>query len=331
MNTLAVQGGVGLLSYLSIFIIAGWGVWRARQRGLDIHVAVIGIAFLAAHLVGNITVFENPTSYLYFMFWLALLNANIWKREATVSTGDKPITWAGVGGVAVFCLLWIFIFNIQPAKANKMTLGVIRELNQKPTTAIVSMNKALAFASPHIDDIRSDLARTVVQVLSNKDIANKLSKDAAIALWQSAYDNLSKNLVLHPMDIRNQLALASLAQMGYSFTGDGKYITASEDLLEESLRLSPRRQQIIYSLATLKSNLGKNGDAELLLQGSIKDNPKIEEGYWRLAYLYSLTGNKVQANEVITVAEQNGVVWSEQGRAVISQIKSPEIKVNIVK
>jgi O-antigen ligase len=62
VNTMAVQGIVGIISYLAVFIVGAASLYLAfKKQGLNYHLAVMGAAFLAAHLVGNITVFENPT------------------------------------------------------------------------------------------------------------------------------------------------------------------------------------------------------------------------------------------------------------------------------
>ena len=77
MNTLAVQGAFGLLTYLAMFGTVVFMLYRGYRRGLDHHIVAVGVAFLAAHLAQNVFVFENPTSYLYFFFFLAFLNSQV--------------------------------------------------------------------------------------------------------------------------------------------------------------------------------------------------------------------------------------------------------------
>lgn len=325
VNTLAVQGAVGLLAYLAIFGLGISSLIVARRKNkLELHVAVVGSAFLIAHLVGNITVFENPTSYLYFMVWLAMVNSlsvrsGEQKKESAIFVPDKKIGYGAIGTVGAVCLLFVFVFNIQPSRANQMTLGALKALYANPVTGIIEMKSALNFASPHIDDIRSDLGRTVGQLLTQDNI-KKMGVDRAKEMFDLVYINLQKNLVLHPFDIRNHLTLSQLAQTGAQLNNNSKYVLESIGYLEEALKLSPRRQQIIYSLAGTYGMVGNIDKAEKLLEGAISDNPRISESYWRLAYLYKIVGKVEKAKEVVALAEKNGVVWDAQGRQVVEQI-----------
>lgn len=327
MNTLAVQGAVGLLTYLAIFGLGISSLVIARRKNkLELHIVVVGSAFLVAHLVGNITVFENPTSYLYFMLWLAMVNSlsvrsGEQKKDQSVFVPDKKIGYGAIGAVGVVCLLFVFVFNIQPSRANQMTLGALKALYANPVTGIIEMKSALNFASPHIDDIRSDLGRTVGQLLTQDNI-KKMGTDRAKEMFDLAYTNLQKNITLHPLDIRNHLTLAQLAQSGVQLTGNTKYIAEAINYLEEALKLSPRRQQIIYSLAGMYGSVGNTDKAVKLLEGAISDDLHIGESYWRLAYMYNIIGKSDKAKEVIVLAEKNGVIWDEQGKSVVGQILS---------
>ena len=199
-----------------------------------------------------------------------------------------------------------------------MTLNAIRFLSQDPVAAVPAMKTALEFNSPHIDDIRADIGRTVAQALSS--LSEKLGKDRSNELLQLAYENLTKNLSLHPLDIRNQLTLSQLAQIGAMLNQNAKYVVAAEELMADALAKSPRRQQVIYSLSALKAQLGKNDEAIKLLDGTITDNSKIGESYWRLAYLYKMLGKMDKVREVLALATKNEVVWDENGQNMLSQI-----------
>ena len=90
--------------------------------------------------------------------------------------------------------------------------------------------------------------------------------------------------------------------------------------MADALAKSPRRQQVIYSLSALKAQLGKNDEAIKLLDGTITDNSKIGESYWRLAYLYKMLGKMDKVREVLALATKNEVVWDENGQNMLSQI-----------
>jgi O-antigen ligase len=330
VNTLAVQGTVGLITYLLMFAAAFTVIIVAKRRKtLDMHVAVIGAGFLIAHLVQDVTVFENPTSYLYFMFWLAMISGLSARKEEPVPVknnnqnfvADKKVGMGGVATAGVVFLLLIFIFNIQPARANMQTLEALKYLGNQPEVGLEIMKSALAFNSPHIDDIRSDLARTVSQVLTGN--SEKLGKEKSLEMFTIASDALKANITLHPYDIRNYLSLSQLSQVGYSLTGDTKYILDYGSYLETALTYSPKRQQIIYNIANFYLQIGKNDESIKFLEGTIKDDPMVTEGYWRLAYTYKLMGKMDKAKETLNLAAKNGVVFFPQEQSIIAEILGP--------
>ena len=125
------------------------------------------------------------------------------------------------------------------------TLDALKYLSNQPLVGIDIMKSALAFNSPHIDDIRSDLTRTVAQVLVNT--ADKLGKEKSMEMLNIALEAMRANVLLHPYDIRNYLTLSQLSQVGYSLTNDTRYIGEYGNYLETALAYSPKRQQIIYN------------------------------------------------------------------------------------
>ena len=321
MNTLAVQGTFGIIVYLSILILSGLFLFDAyKSNKIDKNILVIGVAFLVAHLVKNVTVFEDPTSYLYFMFWLAFITG-ITKIETDKQiVADKQI---GTGSLAItgfLVFIFIFILNIQPARANIKTLNALKMVNADPVVYLPEAQAALAFGSPHIDDIRSDIARTLAQVVSGG--STQLSKEKIDLVLETIMPELKKNLELHPYDIRNQLILSQLAQLRAVTDKDVRYLFEAETYLTDALSKSPNRQQLIYSLSSIKLSMGKTQESYALLEQALNGDPKIAESYWRLAYTYQITGQSQKAREVLNLSQQNGVVFSDQEKQIVAQIMS---------
>lgn len=322
MNTLAVQGALGILSYFGLFIVAIIMLTIAfRKKIIDAHVLALGSGFVIAHFVGNVTVFENITSYLYFMFWLAMINQLAMNKEQSAvekAPEDKKISAGIITAVGIIAVIIIFIFNIQPARANMKTLDAIKALSSDPVLGLEKMKTALYFGSPHIDDIRSDIARTAAQMLYS--YGQQLNQDVVKNICSLTYAELQKNTVLHPLDVRNFISLAQLAQYKAYLENNGLYLQESENYLKQALDASPRRQQVEYSLAMLYVQEQRYEEAIKLLEQTMNDDPKIGETYWRLAYVYKLSGDEAKAKRVLADAANSDVVFSEQDQATIAQI-----------
>lgn len=339
VNTMSVQGSFGILSYLAIFttaIILLIGAFKRKQ--IDCHIFIIGNAFLIAHLVQNVTVFENPTSYLYFMFWLAMVNRlsgyEKKSRENIQSIGesnqniknknqkpfDKPISYGLVAVIGALALILIIIFNIQPARANNLSLRTIKKLNNNPPQAIPLMKESFDFNSPHIDDIRADISRSALQIANS--YGQQLGPQITKEILDLAYDNLKKNLDLHPRDIRNQITLANIDQFRTRFFNDIQYFFSAEKLFENALSYSPTRQQILYALSSLKMEIDKPQDAIKLLEQAINDNSNIAESYWRLAYVYQILKDLKKAREILDLGLKNKAVFTDNDNSIIAQYLS---------
>jgi tetratricopeptide (TPR) repeat protein len=215
--------------------------------------------------------------------------------------------------VSLGCLILVFIFNIQPARANMRTLAAMSAMSQNPVLGVDVMKQALAFNSPHIDDIRSDLGRLGIQVIS------QLPADTPVVeeITKLVVDSLEKNIVLHPRDIRNYMLFSQIDQLRFAASNDARFVLDAERHLTEAIKYSPKRQQLIYLLASIQLQLGKRAEAIAAIEGAIADNPKIHESYWRLAYSYELTGDNSKAREIIDDALADGVEFDERGKEII--------------
>lgn len=320
-NTLATQGIVGIFLYVSLFAVAFIQLWRGYKGGaVDAHLFCIGTAFLFGHFVHNAVVFENPTSYLYFFFFLALINSQaVNYKLPTVNVGeigkrksDVSPALGVVAGIAVLFL--IYSTDINPARANMASLKVLNSL-QTGQMVVDTYKKTVEISSPHIDDIRADLVRGVVAIIPQ--YANAGFADKAKELYQLAYGESKKNLILHPLDIRTHLQLAQLIQHSVILLQEPtQSLGEAEAVLKDALVKSPKRQQIIYQLSILELQMGRPNEAAVLLEVAVADDPKIAEGWWRLALVYYEAGEKKKAQEVFQEAEKLGIVFGGVGKSV---------------
>lgn len=321
MNTLAVQGTVGLLTYLGLFAVVIGVLFRQWRAGnFSPHLASVGVAFLVAHLVQNIFVFENPTSYLFFIFFLALINSlAVYGKEESKSEREKGILVSNLWkyGTGTVVALFIFVTNVNPARAN---MGMLKAMSaiytgKDPVNAYQTVAR---IASPHIDDIRNDFARAVTQVAPNYIQAGQ--REMADILSRLAISELKKNRALHPYDLRVHVSESQLEQMRYEYFRSVDDVFEAEKTLEDALAKSPERQQIHFMLSVIKIILNKPDEAIALLRSSVDADQKVGESWWRLAYMYKQIGRLDDAGKVLEEARLKGVVYDIQGEAMVKEI-----------
>ncbi len=321
MNTLAVQGAFGLITYLGMFTTVILILWRRHREGkVDVQIASIGTAFLIAHLTQNVFVFEDPTSYLYFFFFLAFLDRAVvgfGPKAEEKAVGEQSISLGFSAFVMLLIGISIFATDVNPARANMSTLELLRSL-YTGVDPVGAFNATMAIPSPHVDDIRNDFARTVFSVLPQYVQSNRQAD--AKQLLNLAYDELRKNRALHPDDIRVHLQQAQLAEQGAVYLQQPALMLDAEQALIDALTKSPKRQQLQYTLASIEYELGHNDQAIALLKQSIDNDPKIGEGWWRLAYLYQSLHQLPQAVDVVRRARLSGAGFDDNALKIMNDI-----------
>jgi len=321
-NTLAVQGLVGLVAYLSMFVAAWYLIVRARKEGrLASGEAIILGSFLVAHFVSNFFIFENPTSYLYFFFTLALIYTTARHDPATATpatTGKVPSTlfWS----TAIVIALFIYATDINPGKANKQALATIRSLITQRTDALALLDESLKTPTPHVDDIRADFARSAID--NAPRYIQKGENEYARELLLRSFDELEKNKALHPREIRASIDQATVTRRLAEYYGDPSLLPRAEVILEEALQYAPGRQQIVYILAAQKSSFAKHDEAQALMQSAVEATPDIPEGWWRYANTFWFAGEIERAREIIEEARGRGFTFDQMGELAAERIFS---------
>jgi tetratricopeptide (TPR) repeat protein len=280
----------------------------------------LSIGFLLAHLIGLATVFENPTSYLYFFVFLGFVAYMV--KEVRIGTkvevvevkdnkksSEQRASHVLVGVIVVVSFVFLFITNINPARANKATTRAMQQVYSGTATADV-YTEPLLYGSPHSDDIRNDISRSVIEII-NTLVQNKKTENLA-SLLTAAIDELKKNRLLHPRDIRVNYTLYTLYDYAYQLTGDKTLLAASEKEIKDALLLSPKRQQFEYALAQIMIQQQKFDEAKKIIETSVHNDEVIGEGWFRLAALtLQQSNNKEEAQKIIDEAVEKNAIFTE--------------------
>ncbi|MFH0857584.1 MAG: O-antigen ligase family protein, partial [Candidatus Magasanikbacteria bacterium] len=318
-NTLAVQGSIGILLYFSFFLVAIFSLYRVfKEKKEYIHVFVLTSAFLIGHFIHNAFVFENPTSYLYFFFVLAFV-ASVMQWKIEVPSGkNKTVSTGMVSGIFLIAIFFTFVFNVNPARANIASFNSLQAL-VSGRSSISIFEGVLSIPSPHRDDIRSDIARTIVDVSDTYVQAGR--KEEMISYLQFAQAEVDKNMVLHPADVRLHLLSYEIQKHLMTYRENTEHVFVSERVLEEALKYSPERQQLLYNLALVKVQVNKPEEALKLLETAVDGDPQIMESWWRLASVYQYMGDNTKAMSILDEGEQKARSISDYDKKIIQQLR----------
>lgn len=318
LNTLATQGVLGVASYLSLFVVAGYLLIRAVKQGMiSYHLAAIGIAFLAAHLVQNAFVFENITSYLYFFFFLAMVSALTIKHKSEVVTA-RPVLGTGLKvGLWTVTGLLIFTTNVNPGRANMSMIDTLQVIYQGGNVA-ASYQKTVDLGSPHQADNRLDFGRVITQAAEVYRQNNRQTQYQSLV--KLAVEELDKNRAEHPYDIRNHVQEAQLLQVSFEMFRNTDHLLKAGEILTEAKAKSPDRQQIDYMLSGIELTLGEKNKAIARLQASVDRSPDIAEGWWRLIFTMQASGDVAAAKAKAQEARAKGIVFDATGENIVAPL-----------
>lgn len=309
LEVLFATGGVGMLSYIGLFVTAWIVVLRLVKRGdMTRWEGALTVGMLVAYVLQNITVFDSHTSFLYFYLVLGFIGG-IRSELASLQENITPahVRMAGVvmGATGVVCLVLVFYTNLQPFQANRLGLygtSYLRLAGNVPE-GVRFYRQALETPTPHLRDLRVDAARDVTDVLAT----GKLSAKDAAPYYDWAIDLLLKNRKERPNDVYDGIALAQV-YMTYAFIRPEMADRALE-VLNEIRPLSPKRQQILFTMARVNMMKGRYADAESVLLETATDEERIPELHWLLAMAYWAQQKSAEAQTAAVRAEDLHYRW----------------------
>jgi hypothetical protein len=319
VNTLSTQGAFGLGVYLTLFVLFFAALVREYhtvQTNTARVQTVILLSFLVGHFVHNIFVFENPTSYLYFFFILAYLVHRHRSEAAESAVPVRAVSTPAIWCVVLVCALFVFATNINPARANMATLDLLRDA-ARGANLQTNYDRVLIYPTPHIDDVRNDIARTTISYV--QQVLQSISPALAISLLDQSISDIEKNIVLHPKDVRLYLQLSDLYRMREGFVGDRVSLSRSLEALDQALKISPKRQQVLFSKANIYAGVGDVSTATALLVEAKDLDPAVAYGWTQLLALYSRTGDMTGLISVKEGMEANGLDVPDELEAVLRE------------
>lgn len=305
-----VQAGIlGLLSYLGIFGIAIFKLFKicpkiSEEKNLFLPLGMIAI--LTAYFIQNIFVFDMISSYIVFFLSLAFIHFLVSPQEKTLisaSPQKQKTLFTFFGALLIILTIFTFYFgNVRPARASQ---SIINAISTPLKEAIPLFQKTIEISPIAIFEAPEQFSRYVTPLVFNEKVDKEILKNAL----EAAAKELEKNIAQNPPDFRAYLVLGRQYNDYFMLTQDGEALKSAETYLNKAVELSPRNQQVYWSLAQTKLSQGDNEEAVDLLQKAVDLEPRYTLSYWYLATIQKILGNYDLALETIKEAEKAGLDW----------------------
>ncbi len=274
LDWLVATGFVGLIAYLALYVLILIKVW---QSNLTLAEKSTLTGLIVGYFIHNIFVFDNIASYIMFFALLGFADS-LHNSKAKVILGNKVFHKDAIEYVVLPIVIVCFIFVVyfvqyRVVKANTRLISALVACSSNGMPDAGLYQKALDVHSTTANqEIREQALNCALRVISTPQAPGPIKQ----AFFSLAMQEIQNQIAYAPKDAR-------IYVLGGSFmNGIGQY-TEAVPLLEKALELSPKKQTIIYDLATSYLNLNTNIDKAVeLMKGayeSAKDNSQAKISY----------------------------------------------------
>ena len=286
---LVASGLVGLLSYLSLYVLFLVIVWKSS---LSVAEKCVLTGALAGYAIHNIFVFDNLASYV--LFFMALGFVDTLKQYNPMRwLGSKPVSPEAVNYVCapvviVALVLIVYFFEVRPISANARLIAALSACaNGQPNAALF------------------ESALSVNVYVANQEIREQALPCAASVITSQQAPGPAKQtfFTLVTQMIQDQIAAtphkdARIYSLSGSFMNNIGQRDQAAQLLEVAHELSPAKQSIDLELSSDYLNNGEVSKAVDLLAAAYQSETADDQV--RSAYVIALVadGQDVQAHKL---------------------------------
>ncbi|MFA6432625.1 MAG: O-antigen ligase family protein [Candidatus Paceibacterota bacterium] len=300
LDWLTASGIVGLLAYLSLYILFLFSIWRSS---LTVGEKSILTGLLAGYAVHNIFVFDNLASYV--LFFTALGFADSLRPGRPIKMiGDKPMPVEAVEYVALPVIIIVLIFgiyflNVRVIKANTGLIRALQACGSQPDVALFEKVLAIDVYTAN-QEIREQLLSCASGVIGNQQVPGPTKQ----AFYDLANKAITDQIAATPMKD------ARIYTLGGSFLNVVNQSAAAVALLQTAHELSPAKQSISLQLGISLINSGKAAEAVDILKAAYDaapDNVSVKSTY---VVALIIAGKDAAARQMF--ADDTGIFQSPQ-------------------
>jgi O-antigen ligase/tetratricopeptide (TPR) repeat protein len=283
---LIAGGALGILAYLSLFVISLINLWRSKK--LNVLEKSLFVGLLVGYFFHNLFVFDNIASYMMFILTIALIDFYSRDEESSVISSksfDSKIFTPIILLVIIFC---IYFFNVKGILTSRTLLLALTPQAEGPAKNLELYKKALSYNTYGNQEIREQLVSASNAVIT-LDVPVQVKEQFVLA----AREEMQKQIDENPMSARHQVFMGSFLNR-LRLYGD------AVPYLEKALEISPKKQQIYFELITnhIASNQVPKAIEYAKKAFELDKNFDVARNIYAVSLIYG--GNSVEAEKLIT-------------------------------
>jgi len=312
---IAVDGGIlGFLAYATIFVLIFFAIRKQRRKEAFLSALLLG--FFVAYLVQNLTVFDNPGSYLSLFLVFAFINV-FWFEPLRFQL--KPRNWLVVGGCLLLAAFaWQGVW--QPYKANKAlaiakTLSNVEPESQNHQRIFESYKKVLSYQTLGDYEARISLGEFLVN-----------HNFPPFELLDFGISEIKKEINMSPSEVLLRVILGKLYEHR-AMAGGGnekEYVKKADQAFLDAIALSPSRVESREHYVVFLIDQGQTSKARQEMEKIKELEPAIFDGQRIQTYLassYFMEKDFTKTYEILqSVIKRGGGFSSERDLLLLAQV-----------
>lgn len=273
LDKLATTGIFGLLSYVGLFLVMGYVLFKKyyKDKTINFWLFAVFLSLLVGYFVQNLTVFDMPATLMLFVLVLSFVAFLAGKKQDAKihqRPDKKPARlWVAVVLGIVF-LITFFEFVIQPLKTDIFVINSV--IAQNPNERLEYYKKTFEASSMGKYQIRDFFAQHTQSIV--RENLEKIPKEILIKELDFVTEQLIKTRKESPLDYRAVLKLAQVYNI-YALI-DASKLALAEKYAKEAMDLSPTNQQSYWTMSQVKIYQGDYTAAIELAQTAIDLEPE---------------------------------------------------------
>lgn len=259
---LVAGGTLGLLSYLSLYGVALWLMWR-KENQVPLKEKAIITGAIIGYFIHNIFVFDNLTSYILFAALLAYI---VVRTEGDNAHGqgkavfnDEQMNYIWIPIVGVLLIAAQYYINYRPFMVNKLVIdgmSIGSYANKMSFPDAVKKQKdsfvqAIAMNTLGSEEAREQFLQMGVRMSQQMsqikfpegttDVEKQAAYQAVNDELKAIKDDITASLPTHKTDVR----MLSIYGMFYNGTGDS---ASAEEIFKLARTYAPKKQLLAFDL-----------------------------------------------------------------------------------
>ncbi len=280
LDWLIAAGALGLIGYLSLFVIAAWFLFSKKTQITVVERSVF-LGVLVAYFIHNLFVFDNLSSYVVFFMLLAYIHDRYTHDRVSV----KQAQYSDIGTVVLgtsFAMLLILSFtlyqsvfvpmsqNLNLAKSlalaneqSKISVDMVPRIKKMPMDTAYDLFKDIYASGRPTSEVFEQLNNITAAAIRSATVSEKTK----VAFYELLQEKAKFHLAADAGDPRYPFFLYNF----YNSIGDN---TNALVYAQMAYDLSPKKQSFAQALALIHIKRGESDKAIELVRKAYQSDPR---------------------------------------------------------